>query len=43
MFPCAVIVIVVIAFSTFGDLRDMWHYPDHRPASDNSHHAKPHR
>lgn len=43
MFLCAAIVIVLIAFSTFDDLRNVWHHPDHRPASDDPHHAKPHR
>jgi hypothetical protein len=43
MFFCAVVAVILIAFSTFDGLRDLWPHPDHRPDKDNPYVAKPRR
>lgn len=43
MFLCAAIAILLIAFGTFDELRDVWAHPDHRPAEHDPHVGKPRR
>ena len=41
MFFCAVVAVIVIAFGTFDELRDVWAHPVHRPAEDDPHVVRP--
>ncbi len=39
MFVCAVVAVILIAFGTFGELRDLWAHPDHKAEEDHSHYV----